>query len=380
MPFQAYIVETGRTAFGKNHGRLSSWHPVDLGAACVDGMLQKVASLDPRMVDDVIFGCVGQVGPQSNNIGRSVVLSSKFLPQSVPGTTCDRQCGSSLQAVQFACQAVMSGTQDIVIAGGVETMSKGAKYGGPIGEGMKQNYPGAVFSQFNGAEILADRYNISRQELDEFSARSHQLAAKARDAGLVSPEIIPVQGKDKAGNTVMHTQDEGIRDGSTAENLSKLKTLKEGGAITAGASSQIADGLQKLGKQPLATIVDFCVVGDDPVTMLYGPVPATQEVLQRTGMRIQDIGLYEINEAFASVPLAWLKQIPGSDPNRLNVFGGAIAIGHPLGATGARLVTTLVNALQQRQEQYGLLAICEGGGTANAMVISRGSMAPNAKL
>jgi acetyl-CoA C-acetyltransferase len=310
----------------------------------------------------------------------------------VPGTTVDRQCGSSLQAIQFGAQAVMSGTQDVIICGGVEAMSTveigsnirdGLAHGRgvPKGERLEVQYPGIQFSQFDGAELLAEKYQITRNDLDSFALLSHQRAAAATDAGYFKQEILPLKIHLEDGSDDVHVKDEGIRVGASLEGLQALNTLREGGVITAGSASQISDGSAaimvanesavKAYNLPVrAKIHSLAVVGSDPVIMLEGPIPATQKVLAKAGLKIEDIDLYEVNEAFGSVPLAWAKAM-NADLNKLNVNGGAQALGHPLGATGAKLMTTLVHELERRQAKYGLIAICEGGGTANAMIIER---------
>merc|ERR1712137_473057 len=393
MPHTAYIVDACRTAGGRRGGRLSQWNPSDLGATVVDALVDR-NGVNPELVDDVIFGCVSQIGAQAGNIARNVVLSSK-LPESVPGTSVDRQCGSSQQALHFAAQAVMSGTQDIVIAGGVEVMSLV-----PIGsnvmdgmangrgmpfnsEGMSKRYPGVMFSQFEGAEILAKKYDITREQMEQSAVASHKRGFEATKEGRFAREIIPVTGHNaKDDKEFVHDKDEGIRYPADPAKLAKLPLLKpEGGRITAATSSQICDGasamlvvneagLKKLGVRPRAKVVALALAGDDPVMMLGGPIPATHNVLQRAGLRINDMDLYEVNEAFASVPLAWAKAV-GADLEKLNVNGGAMALGHPLGATGTKIMTTLVNELERRNARYGLQAICEGGGTANATIIER---------
>lgn len=403
----AYIVECARSACGRKGGALSEWHPADLGAAVVDGLLKKAGIagdlLKVAMIDDVIFGCVCQNGAQAGNVGRQVVLSSSVLPISVPGTTVDRQCGSGQQAIHFAAQAVMSGTQDIVIAGGVEVMSlvpigsnvtdsfaKGR--GGPNGANIKKKFDteSIAFSQFDGAEIVAEKYNISREDMERLAVSSHQRAFEATKKGYFKKEIVPVTGRDKKKNVdVVVDKDEGIRYPTTMEGLGKLKTLKEGGRVTAGVASQIADGaaavlicnengLKKLGLTPKAKIVHLALAGTDPVSMLSGPIPATEKLLEKAGIKLDQVDLYEVNEAFACVPLAWLKALK-ADPSKLNVNGGAMALGHPLGGTGAKLMTTLVHELDRRGGRFGVLAICEGGGTANATLIENLN-APKAKL
>ena len=346
--------------------------------------------MDPALVDDVIFGCVDQVGAQSGNIARNAVLSSSF-PESVPGTSVDRQCGSSQQAIHFAIQAVMSGTQDIVIGGGVEVMSMvpigaavtdgyNAGHGLPFdSDGMKERYPGVFFSQFTGAELVADKWNLSRQDLDNFALESHQKAANATDLKYFDREILPVEGRNAEGMNDLLMADEGIRFDASIEKLAGLKTVTEGGVITAGNASQITDGaaavmvcndagLNKIKANPRAEIVSISVVGDDPVFMLTGPIPASFKALEVANLSIEDMDLYEVNEAFAPVPLAWAADLK-ADRSKLNVNGGAMALGHPLGATGAKLMTTMLHELERRDGTYALQAICEGGGTANATII-----------
>mmetsp|Transcript_55192 Transcript_55192/g.145225 ORF Transcript_55192/g.145225 Transcript_55192/m.145225 type:complete len:415 (+) Transcript_55192:92-1336(+) len=407
MASPAYIVEAVRSAGGKKNGRLSGWHPADLLAAVVDGLLEK-ANVDGKHVDDLIVGCVSQVGAQSGNIGRTVVLSSKRLPESVPGTTVDRQCGSGQQAIHFACQAVMSGTQDVVIAAGVEAMSfvpigasviDGAKagHGLPNGEGVMENYGESMkqfeefgmstkgFSQFGGAELLAKKYNMTKEELDKFAELSQKRGFEATKAGRFKDEIIPLPVKLLKGESPqgeLHTTDEGIRPGVTYEQISQLKPMFKNGIVTPATSSQICDGaaailvcseegLKKLGLRPLAKIVALSVVGHCPVIMLEGPVPATADALKRAELRPEDIDLIEVNEAFAPVALAVAKAHFGGSLEKMNVNGGAMALGHPLGGTGCKLMATLVHELVRRKGRYGLLTICEGGGTANATIIER---------
>ena len=386
----AYITGAVRTATGRKNGRLSKIHPIDLGAIVVDELVDRTC-IPVDKVDDVIFGVVMQIGAQASNLGRNVSMSSK-LALEVPGTTVDRQCGSSLQAIQFGAQAVMSGTQDVVICGGVEAMStveigsnvrdgleKGR--GKPKGERLEAQYPGIQFSQFDGAELLAEKYSITRNELDAFGLLSHQRAAAATNNGYFKDEIVPVPIKHEDGSEDLHVVDEGIRFEATLEGLQGLNPLREDGVITAGTASQISDGsaaimvaneeaVKKFNLPVRAKIHSLAVVGSDPVIMLEGPIPATLKVLEKAGLSIDDIDLYEVNEAFGSVPLAWAKAV-GADPEKLNVNGGAQALGHPLGGTGAKLMTTLVHELERRNGRYGLIAICEGGGTANAMIIER---------
>lgn len=391
MPENAYIVSAVRTAGGKKNGRLSKWHPADLGAEVLDELVRDTG-IDPADVDDVIFGCVDQVGAQSGNIGRNAVLASS-LPESVPGTSVDRQCGSSQQAIHFAAQAVMSGTQDVVIAGGVEVMSLvpigasvkdgyDAGHGFPFNaEGIEKRYPGVFFSQFTGAELVAKKWNLTRDILDNYAYNSHLKAKNATDLSYFDKEILPVKGKNDNGDDSMVISDEGIRYDCSVEGLSGLNSVSEGGVITAGNASQITDGaaavmicndagLKKIKKDPRAIIRSISVVGDDPVYMLTGPIPASKLALKTAGLSINDIDLYEVNEAFAPVPLAWAKELD-ADHAKLNVNGGAIALGHPLGATGAKLMTTLLHELERREGKYALQAICEGGGTANATIFER---------
>ena len=391
MPENAYIVSAVRTAGGKKNGRLSKWHPADLGAQVLDELVRDTG-IDPADVDDVIFGCVDQVGAQSGNIGRNAVLASS-LPESVPGTSVDRQCGSSQQAIHFAAQAVMSGTQDVVIAGGVEVMSLvpigasvkdgyDAGHGFPFNaEGIEKRYPGVFFSQFTGAELVAKKWKLTRDILDDYAYNSHLKAKNATDLSYFDKEILPVKGKNDNGDDSMVMSDEGIRYDCSVEGLSGLNSVSEGGVITAGNASQITDGaaavmicndagLKKIKKDPRAIIRSISVVGDDPVYMLTGPIPASKLALKTAGLSINDIDLYEVNEAFAPVPLAWAKELD-ADHAKLNVNGGAIALGHPLGATGAKLMTTLLHELERREGKYALQAICEGGGTANATIFER---------
>ena len=391
MADTAYLVAAVRTAGGKRDGSLSKWHPADLGAKVLDELVARTG-INPADVDDVIFGCVDQVGAQSGNIARNSILSSS-LPESVPGTSVDRQCGSSQQAIHFAVQAVMSRTQDVVIAGGVEVMSMvpigasikdgyEAGHGLPFdSDGIKQRYPGIFFSQFTGAELVAEKWKLSRETLDAFALLSHQKAANATNEGYFDKEILPIPGKNSDGMTDLVLKDEGIRYDASLEALAGLRTVTEGGVITAGNASQITDGaaaimvcneagLKKISSDPMARFVAISVVGDDPVFMLTGPIPATHKVLKVAGLSINDIDIYEVNEAFAPVPLAWEIEV-GAQRDKLNVNGGAMALGHPLGATGAKLMTTLVFELHRREGKYGLQAICEGGGTANATIIEK---------
>ena len=388
MP-NAYIVEAVRTAGGKRGGALKDWHPADLGAEVLNALLDR-SGIDPAAVEDVIVGCVSQVGEQSFHIGRNMVLASN-LPDSVPAVSIDRQCGSSQQSLHFAAQAVMSGTQDVVIAAGVESMTRvpmgtptllamQAGIGtGPWSQRIRDRYGVSEFSQFTGAEMIARNYQMTREALDEFALNSHRKAAAATKAEAFADEIVPVSIVDADGRETLHTKDEGIRYDASMEGLAGLKTLKADGVITAGNASQICDGASALlvvseralkdrGLKPLARIDALAVTAGDPVIMLMEPVPATSKVLERAGRTIEDIDLYEVNEAFASVPMAWLHET-GADPAKLNVNGGAIALGHPLGATGAKLMTTLVHALRKRGKRWGLQTMCEGGGIANATII-----------
>ncbi len=389
---EAFIVAATRTAGGRRGGRLSGWHPVDLAAQVLNDLVDRTGA-DPALIEDVFMGCVSQVGEQATNVARNAVLASR-LPESVPGTSIDRQCGSSQQAVHFAAQAVMSGAMDIVIAAGVESMTRvpmfspsslasKAGMGSYQSDLVNQRYNNVAFSQFMGAEMMARKYGLSKDELDRYALLSHQRALAATQAGAFKNEILPVAVRtaDGGASGEMHSADEGIRAEATFESIQSVKLLQEGGVITAANASQICDGatgvmivnergLKALGVQPLARIHHMTMIGHDPVIMLEAPIPATERALKKAGMKIDDIDLYEVNEAFASVPLAWLKAL-GADPARLNVNGGAIALGHPLGASGTKLMTTLVNALGQRGKRYGLQTMCEGGGMANVTIIER---------
>ena len=388
---QAYIVGAVRTAAGRRGGKLSGWHPIDLGAAVLDEIVART-KIDPALVEDVIFGCVNQVGSQGTNIARNAVLSSK-LPETIPATTVDRQCGSSQQAVHFAAQAVMSGVHDVVIAGGVEVMSlvpiganaiAGHKqgYGAPYGKGMKQRYPGAKFSQFQGAEMLAQQRGLTREQLDAFGLSSHVKAAEATREGRFTREIMPIQSTREDGTVETVTADEGIRREATMDAMRALKPLSEIGLLTAGTASQISDGaaailianergLKALGATPRARIAAMTLAASDPIVMLSAPLPATHKLIAKSGVRMADVDLYEVNEAFASVPLAWLDEFRDADPAKLNVNGGAIALGHPLGCSGAKLMTTLLHELERRGGRWGVQTMCEGGGLANATLIER---------
>jgi len=389
---EAYIVATARTASGRRGGRLSGWHPVDLAAQVIDALVAR-SGIDPAAVEDVILGCVSQVGEQATNVARNAVLASK-LPESVPGTSVDRQCGSSQQALHFAAQAVMAGSMDAVIAAGVESMTRvpmftpnalpaKAGLGTYMSPAMQRRYPGVEFSQFTGAEMIAKNYGLTKDMLDRYAFESHQRAIAATREQLFADEIVPVEVRlaDGSGSGEVHTVDEGIRFEATLEGIAGVKLIAEGGRCTAATASQICDGasgvlvvnergLKALGVKPLARIHHMSVMGHDPVIMLEAPIPATARALAKAGMKIDDIDLYEVNEAFAPVPLAWLQKL-GADPARLNVNGGAIALGHPLGASGTKLMTTLVNALGQRGKRYGLQTMCEGGGMANVTIVER---------
>ena len=389
---EAYIVAATRTAGGRRGGRLAGWHPADLAAQVIDALVAK-SGIDPAAVEDVILGCVSQVGQQASNVARNAVLASK-LPESVPGTSVDRQCGSSQQALHFAAQAVMSGSMDAVIAGGVESMTRvpmftpnalpaKAGLGSYTSPAMQRRYPGVEFSQFTGAEMIAKNYGIPKEALDRYAFETHRRAIAATREGAFAGEILPVEVRLADGSAAgeMHAVDEGIRFDATLEGIAGVKLIAEGGRCTAATASQICDGasgvlvvnergLKALGVRPLARIHHMSVLGHDPVIMLEAPIPATRRALQKAGLKIDDIDLYEVNEAFAPVPIAWL-QVLGADPARLNVNGGAIALGHPLGASGTKLMTTLIHALEQRGKRYGLQTMCEGGGMANVTIVER---------
>jgi acetyl-CoA C-acetyltransferase len=378
---EAYIVAAARTAGGRRGGKLAGWHPVDLAAHVLDAL-----------VEDVIMGCVSQVGEQSTNVARNAVMASK-LPDSVPGTSVDRQCGSSQQALHFAAQAVMSGSMDVVIAAGVESMTRVPMFtpsalpqkngmGYYMSPQVRARYADvADFSQFMGAEMMARKYGLSKDQLDEYALRSHQQAIITTREGLFAEEILPVEVRLADGTRTgeMHVADEGIRYDATLEGIRGVKLLQEGGVISAANASQICDGatgvmvvsekaLKATNVKPMARIHHMSVIGHDPVIMLEAPIPATLRALKKAGMNIDDIDLFEVNEAFASVPLAWL-QATGADPARLNVHGGAIALGHPLGASGTKLMSTLLHALKHRNKRYGLQTMCEGGGMANVTIV-----------
>jgi acetyl-CoA acyltransferase len=393
----AVIVDAVRTAGGKRNGQLSGWHPVDLAAETLKALVQR-NDLDPALVEDVIMGCVMQVGAQGVNIGRNAVLAAGY-PEEVPSTTIDRQCGSSQQSAHFAAQGVIAGAYDVVIAAGIEVMTQvpmGAsfadgKYGFPFGEtvGMRYAEVGGLVPQGISAELIADKWGLSREDLDAFGAESQQRAVRAQAEGRFDNEIVAVAQRrlDRETGKVIDgdglaSKDEGVRDGTTVETLSALKpAFKPDGKVTAGNSSQICDGASavlimseeqavELGLRPRARFHTFALAGVDPVTMLTGPIPATTKALAKSGLSIDDIDVFEVNEAFASVVLAWEKE-HHPDMAKVNVNGGAIALGHPLGGSGAKLLATLLNELERTSGRYGLLTMCEGGGMANATIIER---------
>ncbi|MBF0661144.1 MULTISPECIES: acetyl-CoA C-acetyltransferase [unclassified Rhodococcus (in: high G+C Gram-positive bacteria)] len=379
---EAYIVDAVRTPIGKKKGGLSGVHPADLGAHVIKAVVERTG-IDPGDVDDVVFGCVDAIGGQAGNIARTAWLAAGY-PQHVPGVTVDRQCGSSQQALHFGAQAIMSNTADLIIAGGVQNMSQipissamtaGQQYGfdTPFGgsTGWTERYGSDEVSQFKGAEMIADKWDISREELEQWALQSHERAKAAIAAGRFDSETVPL------GDA---TVDEGPRE-TSLEKMASLQPLVEGGRLTAAVASQISDGasavllasdeaVKKYNLKPRARIHHLSARGDDPIFMLTAPIPATQYALEKTGLTIDDIDLIEINEAFAPVVLAWIKEI-GADPAKVNVNGGAIALGHPLGATGTKLMSTLLNELERTGGRYGLLTICEGGGTANVTIIER---------
>lgn len=389
---EAYIVAATRTAGGRKGGQLSGWHPADLAGQIIDELIHRTGA-DPATVDDVIMGCVSQIGEQSTNIARNAVLASS-LPDTVPATSVDRQCGSSQQAVHFAVQAVMSGTMDIVIASGVESMSR-VPIGTPMdlpqkaglgfykSPAMEKRYPNVFFSQFAGAEEIARKWELTRDQMDRFALSSHQKATAATEEGRFHAEILPVEQRlyDSSITRDIAALDEGIRADASLDAISQVRLLVEGGRLTAASASQICDGaagvmivseggLKKLGVAPLARIHHISVLGGDPVVMLETPIAATQRALVKAGMDIDDIDLFEVNEAFASIPMAWAKALD-ADIDRMNVNGGAISLGHPLGGSGAKLMTTLVHALKDRGKRYGLQTMCEGGGLANVTIVER---------
>jgi len=380
---EAYIVDAARTPVGRKKGSLADVHPADLGAHVLRAVVDR-NDIDPQAVEDVVFGCVDTIGPQAGDIARTCWLAAG-LPDSVPGTTVDRQCGSAQQAVHFAAQAVMSGTSDIVIAGGVQNMnqipiSSAMLAAQPLGfenpfstsKGWVDRYGDVEVSQFNSAEMIAEKWDISREDMERFALQSNERAERAIDEGRFKREIVPLGA---------FADDETPRRGSSLEKMATLKTLVEGGRLTAAVSSQIADGsaallivseqaLKDHGLTPRARIHHLSVRGADPIWMLTAPIPATDYALEKTGMKLSDIDLVEINEAFASVVIAWERET-GADMEKVNVNGGAIALGHPLGATGARLMTTLLHELERTEGRYGLQTMCEGGGQANVTIIER---------
>ena len=376
---EAVIVEAVRSPIGRRNGGLSGVHPAELSAQVLNGLVQR-AGVDPALVDDVIWGCVMQAGEQALDIGRTAVLTAGW-PESVPGVTVDRQCGSSQQSIHFAAAGVVAGHYDVVVAGGVESMSRTpmgaslANGGHPYPEAFRGRYSQTP-NQGIGAEMIAEQWGFDRTAVDEFSLASHDKAAAAQDSGAFDDQIVAI--KDQAGNPVL--KDEGIRRGTTIEKMGQLKpAFKEEGVIHAGNSSQISDGsaalllmsaekAKSLGLKPIAKVHTATLAGADPVIMLTAPIPATQKALKRSGLKLADIGVFEVNEAFAPVPLAWLKDI-GADEKKLNPNGGAIALGHPLGGSGARIMTTMLYHMRDKGIQYGLQTMCEGGGQANATII-----------
>ncbi len=380
---EAYIVDAVRSPVGRRNGGLSQLHPADLGAHPISALMKRTG-IDPAAVEDVVFGCCDQIGGQAGDIARTCWLAAG-LPEEVPGTTIDRQCGSAQQAIHFAAQGVMSGTQDVVVAGGLQAMSRipitssmiaGAQYGFPDpfsgSTGWQDRYGTQEVTQFRAAELIAEKWNLSREDMEKFGLESHRRALAAQDEGYFNREIAPLAGV---------TADEGPRRDTTLEKMATLKTLREGGRVTAATSSQISDGAAALlivseralkthGLKPRARIHHLSVRGADPVFMLTAPIPATQYALKKAGMKVSDIDLVEINEAFACVVQAWMKET-GFDHAKVNVNGGAIALGHPLGCTGARLMTTMLYELERRGARYGLQTMCEGGGQANVTIIER---------
>ena len=387
---EAYIAALGRSAGGKRGGRLAGLHPADLAGRVLAGLIDRVG-IDPAAVEDVVMGCACPAGEQGANIARNAVLAGG-LPESVPGTHVDRQCGSSQQALHFAAATVMAGIQDVVIAAGVESMTRvpmGLPWTLPAKHGfgtyrspaIEDRYPQTPFSQFGGAELLARKYGLGRDTLDAYALESHRRAAAATEAGKFDAEIIPLEVLTAEGETVLHTVDEGIRFDATLERIASVKLLAEDGVVSAANASQICDGaaallvvneagLKRLGLTPLARVHHMTVLGHDPVIMLEAPIPATQRALAKAGMTLADIDLYEVNEAFAPVPLAWAQALD-ADPARLNVHGGAIALGHPLGGSGAKLMATLISALHDRGARYGLQTMCEAGGMANVTIVEK---------
>ena len=383
---EAVIVDAVRTPVGRRNGKLKDWHPVDLLAQTLIALVERTG-IDPGLIEDVIAGCVMQVGEQSLNVGRNAALAAGF-PESVPGTTVDRQCGSSQQSIHFAAQGVISGAYDIAIGCGVEAMtrvpmgSSSQGPGAPFGSLMLKRYDNGLVHQGISADLIAHKWEISREELDAFSLQSHQRAAQATAEGRFQSQILPVQVKNEDGTTGIFDKDEGIRADTSLEKLASLKpAFRPDGLITAGNSSQISDGAaavlimerqtaERLGLRPRARFVSFSLAGDNPIMMLTAPIPATFKALERAGLTIDDMDLVEINEAFASVVLAWQRETK-ADLSKVNVNGGAVAIGHPLGASGARLMTFLLNELERTGGRYGLQTMCEGGGMANGTIIER---------
>jgi acetyl-CoA acyltransferase len=379
---EAVIVEAVRSPIGKRNGGLSGVHPGELSAQVLNGLVER-AGVDPALVDDVIWGCVMQAGEQALDIGRTAVLAAGW-PESVPGVTVDRQCGSSQQSIHFAAAGVAAGHYDVVVAGGVEVMSRTpmgaslANGGHPYPEAFRARYTKTP-NQGTGAEMIAEQWGLDRTTLDQFSLDSHEKAAAAQDSGAFDDQIVGIKTKDADGNDTVVLKDEGIRRGTPIEKMAQLKpAFKEDGVIHAGNSSQISDGsaallfmsaekAKSLGLKPLARVHTATLAGADPVIMLTAPIPATQKALTRSGLKLSDIGAFEVNEAFAPVPLAWLKDI-GADEKKLNPNGGAIALGHPLGGSGARIATTLLYHMRDNGIQYGLQTMCEGGGQANATI------------
>lgn len=380
---EAVIVEAVRSPVGRRNGALSGVHPSELSAQVLNGLVQR-AGIDPALVDDVIWGCVMQAGEQALDIARTAVLTAGW-PESVPGVTVDRQCGSSQQSLHFAVAGVVAGHYDVVVAGGVESMSRTpmgsslANGGHPYPEAFRARYEQTP-NQGVGAEMIAEQWGFSRTQLDEFSLRSHEKAAAAQDSGAFKDQIVGIKTKDADGNDTVVLEDGGIRRGGTVESMAAIKpAFKEDGVIHAGNSSQISDGsaallvmsaekAKDLGLKPLAKVHTAVLAGADPVIMLTAPIPATQKALAKSGLSVDQIGAFEVNEAFAPVPMAWLKDI-GADENRLNANGGAIALGHPLGGSGARILTTLLYHMRDNNIQYGLQTMCEGGGQANATIL-----------
>jgi acetyl-CoA C-acetyltransferase len=387
---EAYIASVARSAGGKRNGRIAGMHPADLAGAIVRAAIERTGA-DPALIEDVIMGCACPGGQQGANIGRNAVLAAG-LPESISGTTVDRQCGSSQQAIHFAAATLQAGLMDVIVAAGVESMTRVPMglpwtlpaqhgFGSYRSPGVDARYGEAPFSQFKGAEMMAEKYGFDRAALDAYALESHRRAAAATSAGYFAREIVPLDVTLADGSTIHHDRDEGIRADATLEGIASVKLLQEGGRISAANASQICDGaaalviaseagLKALGVEPLARIHHMSVMGHDPVIMLEAPIPATERALARAGMTIGDIDLYEVNEAFAPVPLAWAKAL-GADRERMNVHGGAISLGHPLGGSGAKLMATLVSALHTHGMRYGLQTMCEAGGMANVTIVER---------